>query len=274
MLQLLYVHKRRPQDTMKSSIKQLGLLLFLATMTAGLSGCTKNTDVSSINKESAVQEQNTQDYHEEFENFLKKHGEEITLETVDTTNWKEYTDTKRGFSFKYPEDWYVIPIDFSHFPEDDQRPEIQKMYKKERGWGIKSQTESDPFLCMASDTNHKQMPQRLLETMPDTSSIHNKYCDILFNEYRVRWNGEKRTSGELWVEHYLSIDSDSKFLKYIVNNSDTYVYSGNTLLRQFKFISQYDIAISVAANNPLKRELSNEVYPTFDTLLQTIKHTE
>ncbi|PID52562.1 MAG: hypothetical protein CR972_01230, partial [Candidatus Moraniibacteriota bacterium] len=39
---------------------------------------------------------------------------------------------------------------------------------------------------------------------------YNYYCDIVFNEYRVRWNGEKRTSGELWVEHYKAYFSNTE----------------------------------------------------------------
>lgn len=83
----------------------------VAIIVVGFSGCQKNDNKTNNNQQQnqiTLSKEESKRLKEEFENFIKEHGERVELEKVDTTGWKTYKDKKRGFEFKYPNDWVVI----------------------------------------------------------------------------------------------------------------------------------------------------------------------
>ena len=174
---------------------------------------------------------------QEFENFIKEHGTKIELEKVDTTNWKTYKDEKRGFEFKYPNDWYVIPIDSSKWLMDNyskegqwQESRLMKQYatnceKPFRSASmIKGCTQPYPFLCLADQYTYESIPQRF----KDKNSIYrydHEYCDIVLEEAFPRLKSSDKSAGRMWLEA-MQIP-DYQYLKYIINDNMYLVSESN-----------------------------------------------
>ena len=102
------------------------------------------------------------------------------------------------------------------------------------------------------------------------SDYHSTNCDIVFNESLPRLKKEKRSSGEIWLEHYLSIEK-LEYLRYN-NVSNAYISTGSMPGDLFRFIIKSEDMIIIMDNYALKE--SKVDMPTFHTILQTLKYTK
>ena len=212
---------------------------------------------------------------QKFENFIKNHGKKIKLEKIDTTDWKTYTDKERGFSFKYPKDWYVVEIDQSKSVEDTKSPRMQKYYKKIHSDLIKSQVEQYEFLCITDKINYQKMinNKRCVPDKPGAFlDCYSDYCNFTFRESLPVLNSEKRTSGELWLESYKNNSrkkENGDWVHKYIQNRDLVVFSGNIDLRVFNFLSRQYNKLNISNyNGQTKGPTFTNIY---QTLIQTIK---
>jgi hypothetical protein len=210
---------------------------------------------------------------QEFETFIKEHGTKIELKKVDTTNWRTYTDKKRGFGFKYPQDWHVIPVDSSRSLIDSYSKKGQEREKKimkqfsmdcQKTFTdpatIKGCAQPYPFLCVTDESSYENMPQKFKNKNSISEDSH-EHCDILLKEYFPRLKSSKKSSGRMWLESYMAY-SDFNDIKYIVDN-ETYLITSTTPTTAFNFLRSNGNFITVMDTN----------FGT-PTITQTIKYTE
>ena len=267
----------------KRSLTILGIILLTVVITMGFSGCAKDKKETLSNKQDIQGDQKVEDINiknqiAEFERFIKENGEKIELEKLDTTNWKTYTDKKRGFSFKYPNDWHVVEIDPSKSIASTEEPKMQKYYKKIYSESIKSQVESYEFLCIAEGVNYQKINNNK-RCIPDRQGAfldcYSDYCNFTFREFLPVLSSEKRTSGGLWLEHYRQLvnsyrsnKNESWFNKYIENKTVT-IFSGNTDLQGFDFLDMQFNKLHISNYNG---QINGSTFTSiYHTLIQTIE---
>jgi hypothetical protein len=236
---------------------------------------------SSINNEQYVTNKkwvkDSQQLRTEFETFIKKHGQKIELEKVDTTNWKTYTDEKRKFSFQYPSDWHVVHIDSSwslnnSYSKEGQRRErmIRKQFPAyceevlNSASDIKGCAEPYKFLCVTDKYAYERIPKKFRDVnsikIPLRGSVGD-YCNIILEESFPQLKSSKKSSGRMRLESYQAY-SDFSHIKYVINDA-TYLITSTTPTTSFHFLRLSGNFITVRDTNfgiPI--------------ITQTIKYTE
>jgi hypothetical protein len=263
--------------------KIIGVVAITVVIAMGFSGC--NDDKKSVGQE--VGENNQQQEKQQvenqikkteiilkFERYLRENGEEIQLEKLNTEDWKTYTDSKRGFSFQYPESWYVFPIDLSKELEKQYNSRMQAIEKKMlirgandiNGHDVKALLNSYPILCVTSNSSFKKISENEYASIGVLTGRSLDKCNIMFKESVPRLKQEKRTSGEIWMENY--INKGGEYL----NNGKVYIDSTDVGLGSFQFIAKTKSMILAIDRYSLKESKSD--IPIFHTMLQTLKYTK
>ncbi len=224
-----------------------------------------------INKEVVKQEKT--ELIKKFEKFLQENGKKIELETLDTKGWKTYIDYQRGFSFKYPPSWHVVPIDSSKFFEKSYSAESQRAEKKLRkqfplgcnkpfksASAIKGCVQPYEFLCLVDEYKFKELPKHTLTT---SRSSFNNHCNIVFSESFPVLKSDKKTAGEMLLESIVA--SKSKQKKYIIGDG-VYLYTNSTPIDLFKFIILNDNFVYILDQNHGTKE--------FNTVISTLQYNQ
>ena len=226
---------------------------------------------------------------QDFESFIKNHGKKIELEKIDTTDWKTYTDKERGFSFKYPKDWYVVKIDSSKEKEDYYSPKNQRIEKSllKRGTTdgytnfinsaticdkkftdpatIKSCAKSFAILCIVDKYKYEELPKKLTQT---TDGFSNKqYCNMVVREYLPTLKSSKKSSGEMLLDSAMA--STSYNSDYIITSGDVYIP-----IKQSKKYRLFSIRFIIPNNTFIEFTDINHGSTYFNNIIQTINYTK
>jgi hypothetical protein len=218
---------------MKSIIKQFVILIFLVVVTVSFSGCNK----------SEVNEKEMQDVQIRFEQFIRDNGKEITLNNVDTTNWQDYIDEERGFSFKYPNDWTLKEMPYK---KHRMYKDCYKMSGTEHGgcgdefahYDIKTTLHPTAFLCLIP--NNENFDGNCFITFSQIDPILKNVgtaVDVYDRNYREKFD---------------------KPYEYLVTNNETFMFD------YLKFSILKNTVVSVEGYNwtKLKMILLNDKYVT------------
>lgn len=227
---------------MNNYVKKITLLTLVVIVFIGFSGCEK---IEESQLEVVDNGEQNKKLLSIFEEILKTNGDEIELETKNSDQWHVYLVQEKGFNFKYPIDWYVIPIDSSESVHRDRGEKKQEFIKDFQN-SIKGQIQSYPFLCITDLKNYQNINNK---NGFDDRSEDIGYCNIVIREYIPTLNDSKNTSGELWLNSYQRME-EVEFLKYI-ENEDVYVHTGSTVLDRFLFMNNNGVLIDLLDYNAL-----------------------
>ncbi len=250
---------------MKKSNLIIGVVLTVVVLDGGAFWYVNNSQKLKVQNDAEKvvnnnQQQNKQEPKivkteliKKFEKLLKKRGEKITLDKIDTSDWKTYTDKKRQFSFKYPKDWYAIPIDSSkdireHYSSKNQKMEKklakQYLYNCDKPFispsDIKGCVQPYDIVCIVDQYKYKELPKKL--TSPLSLYGNEDHCNILIKEYLPVLKSSKKSSGEMLMESIAV--GDNKHDKYFLN-SDTILYTDSTLRDVFYLVIPNDNFITI-----------------------------
>ena len=215
-----------------------------------------------------------------FEKFLQENGKRIKLETLDTTGWKTYIDHQRGYSFKYPPSWHVVPIDSSKFFEKSYSAESQRAEKRLRkqfpldcnkpfksASTIKGCVQPYEFLCLVDEYKFKELPKRTLTT---SRSSFNNYCNVVFSESFPVLKSDKKTAGEMLLESML-LYKDDKHSNYLINNDNAYVSLGTA---DFTKRKEWVVDFLLKNNNFITIIDQNHGTKEFNTIISTLQYNQ
>lgn len=198
---------------MKNIIKKLNIIILLAIIVVSFSGCRFTTAEKENLNDTIANNQEIQDTETVFEQFIKEHGEEVSLDPVDTTNWQTYTDSERGFSFKHPQDWTL----------EQKTYEKQKQYKDcydalgDSGvcddYDVKALIQNDTFLCLSPQDHRGECYIRFEDLTPRVAHVSSVW-EMYEKEYLSFYLG------------YIQEGKNLEFLEYVLI-SDRILWNGN-----------------------------------------------
>ncbi len=140
---------------------------------------------------------------------------------VDTTNWQEYVDNERGFSFKYPNDWTLKEVPYK---KHRMYKDCYKMPGMERGgcgdkfahYDIKTTLHPTTFLCLN----------------PNNENL-NGDCFIAFSQIDPILKNVG-TTVDVYEKNYRE-PIDAQYVKF-TNVNDELFFTGATTNSSFEFI--------------------------------------
>ncbi len=143
--------------------------------------------------------QDIENQEEDNQNNQEK-VEELKVEDIDTSNWKEYCNQEYGFCVKYPE-----------------------------GWKVKKFNNNDPVVAINSPRNEQLLQEIKKKNQEKPDTYGEGYMRDVYISYYEKvtdyFDGAEKNNQKYTLKYLISNEIDTKFLNQFCVNNDCDFYS-------------------------------------------------